>query len=116
MSKAVEVGKEYIEAINCKDIDRLLTCFCEDGILYHPFGIFEGLEKIAEFYTELVFHADTEVTLTSAFGDDRMSAVELVGVSPQAPDDPQYACDIFSLDDSGKITSLNIYYRNTAGA
>ena len=115
MGKAVELGKGYVQAVNDKDIDTLLGYFREDGVLYHPFGTFEGPDKIAEFYTGLVFHADTEVTLNSACGDDNMSALELVGISPQAPDDPQYACDIFKLDDTGKLETLRIYYLNTVG-
>ena len=116
MANAVDVGKGYVQAVNDKDIDTLLGYFREDGVLYHPFGTFEGHEKISEFYTGLVFHADTEVTLTSATGDERMSALELVGVSPQAPDDPQYACDVFQLDEQGKLETLRIYYLNTAGS
>ncbi len=115
MSKALEVGRAYIDAVNNKDIDALLNNFAEDGMLNHPFGKFEGHEKISEFYTGLVFHADTDVSVVSSTGDDRISAFELIGVSPQAPDDPQYACDIFKLNDAGKVSSLTIYYLNTAG-
>lgn len=115
MSKAVEIGKAYVQAVNDKDIDALLSYFEEDGVLYHPFGTFEGHEKISEFYTGLVFHADTDVTLTGATGDEAMSCLELIGISPQAPDQPQYACDVFRLNDAGKIETLRIYYLNTAG-
>ena len=66
MARAVEVGKGYVQAVNDKDIDSLLGYFREDGVLCHPFGTFEGHAKISEFYTGLVFHADTEVTLPRA--------------------------------------------------
>ena len=115
MSRAVEIGKAYVQAVNDKDIDTLLGYFASSGVLQHPFGSFEGPEKISEFYTGLVFHADTEVSLGACCGNDHMAALELVGISPQAPDSPQYACDIFQLNDAGKITSLKVYYLNTVG-
>ena len=115
MSKAQELGRAYIDAVNDKDIDTLLGFFAADGVLEHPFGTFQGPEKIAEFYTGIVFHADTVVTAGSSCGDDLMAALELVGVSPQAPDQPQLACDIFQLNEAGKITSLRVYYLNSAG-
>ncbi len=115
MSRALEVGKAYVAAVNDKDLDTLLGYFEPDGVLQHPFGTFEGHVAIGEFYSGLVFHADTEVSFAGGCGDEHMAALELVGISPQAPDTPQYACDIFQVNDGGKISSLKVYYLNTVG-
>ena len=96
--------------------DRLFEFFAgavaEDALLIHPFGNFEGSEALAQFYGGIVMHADTALTVTSATTEANTCIIEVTGISPQAPDKPQYALDLFEVNESGKIVRLAIYYRN----
>ncbi len=35
-----------------------------------------------------------------------------IGVSPQAPDTPQYAFDLVEFNDEGRISHISVYYLN----
>lgn len=109
-STAAALG--YASAINAQDLDALIALFADDGELVHPFGVFAGRQKLAEFYGGLVMPAATKLTVTRTITEGNCCTLEVVGVSPQAPDKPQYAVDIFEVDGAGLITSLRIYYRN----
>ncbi len=102
----------YVDGINRKDLDALLALFADDAELLHPYGLFQGRDKLAEFYGGLVMHADTRLTAQREAAEGAICALEVVGVSPQAPDKPQYAMDVFEVNAQGKIQSLAIYYRN----
>jgi ketosteroid isomerase-like protein len=108
-------ARAYVAAINEKDLAALLALFREDGELVHPFGTFTGRAKLEEFYGGIVMHADTALTAGKLVGEDNVAVIEVTGVSPQAPDNPQYALDMFEVDAEGKIIRLSIYYLNSAG-
>jgi hypothetical protein len=103
----------YVECINTKNLQRLLALFADNGRLVHPYGLFEGKEKLAEFYGGLVMLADTQLSVGRMTAEGSIATLEVVGVSPQAPDKAQYAIDLFQIDDEGLISELAIYYRNT---
>lgn len=102
----------YVECINTKDLQRLLDLFADDGQLIHPFGVFKGKEKLAEFYGGLVMKADTQLSISRLAADGRVCAIEVAGRSPQAPDKAQYAVDLFEVNEQGQVSELAIYYRN----
>jgi hypothetical protein len=102
----------YVDCINRKDLEGLLAIFADDGELVHPFGMFSGKEKLAEFYGGLVMLADTQLQVLRESAENTVCCVEVVGISPQAPDKPQYAVDIFEINASGLVKNLSIYYRN----
>lgn len=102
----------YVDCINTKDLPRLLALFAEDGQLNHPYGVFKGKDKLAEFYGGLVMKADTQLSLGRIAAEGRVCSVEVIGRSPQAPEKAQYAIDLFEVNDQGLVTELAIYYRN----
>lgn len=102
----------YIQAINGKQLDSLLALFADDGELVHPFGVFTGKASLAEFYGGLVMPADTQLTVLREATEGRVCCIEVVGVSPQAVDKPQYAIDLFEVNAQGRVQNLSIYYRN----
>jgi hypothetical protein len=101
-----------VDAINNKNLERLLGLFADHGELVHPFGVFRGRDKLAQFYGGVVMHADTQLSVARVAAEGRICVAEVIGASPQAPDKPQYALDLFEVDDSGKVVNLSIYYRN----
>ncbi|HEY9034181.1 MAG TPA: nuclear transport factor 2 family protein [Pseudomonadales bacterium] len=116
MSTTQELARQaalrYIDCINHKQLEPLLQLFAADGQLNHPFGLFQGRDKLAEFYGGLVMQADTTLVLHRIAAENDICVVEVSATSPQAPDKIQYALDLFQVDAQGKITDLSIYYRN----
>ena len=102
----------YVECINSKNLPKLLALFAEDGALNHPFGYFQGKQKLEEFYGGLVMKADTQLSVGRLAAEGRVCSVEVKGVSPQAPDKAQYAVDVFEVNEQGLVKELAIYYRN----
>ena len=115
MSRAAEAVDTYVDAVNTKNIEKMLALFAEDGVLVHPIGTFEGHEKLRQFYEGIVMKADTKLSVGLRASEGNVAIAEVTGVSPHAPDDPQYACDVFQVDEAGRVKHLAIYYRNMAG-
>lgn len=74
-----------------------------------------GPEKLSEFYGGIVMKADTKLTVGLTAVEGNVAITEVTGVSPAAPDMPQYACDVFTVNDDGRVSRLAIYYRDLAG-
>lgn len=110
--KSRAAAHNYVAAINNKNIENLMAIFSDDAELVHPFGVFSGKQKLVEFYGGLVMLADTKLTVARESAENNICCVEVIGVSPQAPDKPQYAVDLFELNDEGLVKNLSIYYRN----
>ena len=110
--QARAAAHSYVDAINNKNLQQLLALFAADAELVHPFGVFSGKAKLEEFYGGLVMLADTRLTVARESAENRICCVEVVGVSPQAPDKPQYAIDLFEVNAQGLVQNLSIYYRN----
>lgn len=109
---AIAAAHGYVNAINALDLAQLINLFATDATLVHPFGVFSGHEKLSEFYGGLVIPAQTQLKITRTIADGNVGVIEVTGISPQAPDKPQFAIDVFDVDSQGKITTLTIYYRN----
>jgi len=110
--KARAAALSYVECINTKNLERLLALFAEDGVLTHPFGVFAGKAKLAEFYGGLIMLMDTQLTTGRISAEGNVCTIEVVGRSPQAPDKAQYAIDLFEVNEQGLVKELAIYYRN----
>jgi hypothetical protein len=109
---AIAAAHGYVNAINALDLAQLINLFAADATLVHPYGVFSGHDKLSEFYGGLVIPAKTQLGISRTVGDGNACVIEVTGISPQAPDKPQYAIDVFEVNDAGKITTLTIYYRN----
>jgi hypothetical protein len=109
---AIKAAHGYAAAINALDLPQLIALFATDATLVHPFGVFSGHDKLSEFYGGLVIPAKTHLDITRTVADGNFCVIEVTGISPQAPDKPQYAIDVFEVDAQGRITNLTIYYRN----
>ena len=72
----------------------------------------KGKEQLEQFYGGLVLKADTHLSFGKIVTENNCCVVELIAVSPQAPDRPQYAIDIVEMNAAGKIQCLSVYYRN----
>lgn len=110
--KARAAAHSYVACINSKNLDGLLAIFADDAELLHPFGVFSGKEKLQEFYGGLVMLADTQLTVARESAENSICCIEVIGISPQAPDKPQYAIDLFEVNEAGLVKNLSIYYRN----
>lgn len=109
---ATQAAQAYVEYINTKQLQPLLDLFAEQARLVHPYGLFEGREKLAEFYGGLVMPADTALSITSTTTEQNRCVIAVMAVSPQAPGKAQYALDLFTVDGQGKIVELAIYYKS----
>lgn len=109
---ARKAAHTYVDCINRKDLDGLMAIFADDAELVHPFGVFAGRQKLMEFYGGLVMLADTRLTVARESAENGICCVEVIGVSPQAPGQPQYALDLFEVNAQGLVKNLSIYYRN----
>ena len=110
--KARAAAHGYVDAINNKNLEKLMDIFANDAELVHPFGVFSGKQKLVDFYGGLVMLADTQLTVARESAENNICCVEVIGVSPQAPDKPQYAVDLFEVNAEGLVKNLSIYYRN----
>lgn len=93
----------------------LLDLFAADAKLIHPYGLFEGKDKLVEFYGGLVMLADTALSVSSVSSVTTASnrcVIAVTAVSPQPPSKAQYALDLFGVDEAGLIVELAIYYRS----
>jgi predicted SnoaL-like aldol condensation-catalyzing enzyme len=111
-NKAKQAGLAYVDAINAGDLDALLRLFAGDARLTHPFGVYEGHEELSEFYGDMVIPAETRLTVHRVAAEGRLAVLEISALSPHAPETPQYAVDLFEIDDEGKVRELAVYYRN----
>lgn len=107
---ARKAAESYVKIVNARDLEAMMDLFADNGKLIHPIGEFER-DALGSFYGDIVFKADTELTCTTVFAEGNLACAEVVGVSPQAPDQPQLACDVFQVNDEGKVTELRIYYK-----
>lgn len=110
--QARRAAHTYVACINSKNLDGLLSLFSADAELIHPFGVFSGKQKLTEFYGGLVMLADTQLSVARESAENNICCIEVIGISPQAPDKPQYAIDLFEVDAHGLVKNLSIYYRN----
>lgn len=110
--KARAAAHNYVDAINNKNLESLMSIFSDDAELVHPFGVFSGKQKLVEFYGGLVMLADTKLTVARESAENTICCIEVIGISPQAPDKPQYAVDLFEVNEIGLVKNLSIYYRN----
>lgn len=109
---ATRAALAYVEHINAKALQPLLDLFADNAKLIHPYGLFEGKDKLAEFYGGLVMLADTSLSVTSVTSEANRSVIAVTAVSPQAPGKAQYALDLFTVNEVGLIVELAIYYRS----
>lgn len=109
---ATRAALAYVEHINAKNLPPLMDLFAESAHLVHPYGLFEGREKLAEFYGGLVMLADTSLSVSSVTSEANRCVIAVTATSPQAPGKAQYALDLFSVDEAGLIVELAIYYRS----
>jgi hypothetical protein len=110
--KARAAAHNYVAAINHKNLENLMAIFADDAELVHPFGVFAGKQKLVEFYGGLVMLADTQLSVARESAENTICCIEVIGISPQAPDKPQYAIDLFEVNAEGLVKNLSIYYRN----
>lgn len=109
-SAAQRAAAEYVAAVNAGDLERLQALFSPDAVLEHPAGLFSGSASISSFYRESVLGLGTTLTAVSTTGDGRRCAVEVVGRSPLG-EEVVHACDVFDVDDAGRIVSMRVYIR-----
>jgi ketosteroid isomerase-like protein len=109
----MSVSQQYVDAVNAADGDTLLALFAEGAVLRHPVGTYTGHDELRGFYESVVFQGQAVTTLQSV---DLLPGGELAVLSATSrvsePDaKPLHAADIFRLDDEGRITELQIFYR-----
>jgi ketosteroid isomerase-like protein len=104
------VAAEYVAAVNAGDLELLEALFAADAVLEHPAGVFSGSGSIVSFYRESVLGLGTTLTRVSSTGDGGRCVLEVVGHSPLG-EEVVHACDIFDVDDEGRIVSLRVYIR-----
>lgn len=106
------MASRYVEAVNAQDADRLLALFAPDALLLHPVGRFEGTDAIAGFYRDVVFLGQAEATVVEHHAFDRVEVALLEATSPLDPDAATvHAADVFTINASGTLDRLEIYYR-----
>src|SRR5579863_8766090 len=102
---AERAAAEYLAAVNGADLQGLDALFADDAVLEHPAGLFSGSGSIVSFYRESVLGLGTTLTAVSTTCEGRRCVVEVVGRSPLG-EEVVHACDIFDVDDAGRIVSM----------
>ena len=112
MSRAREAAQAYVDAVNAADLDGLLDLFAKDAVLRHPSGVYEGVDALAGFYGDIVFPAKACLTVTRLLADGPLAMFELSATSPLAePGASRDVLDSLTVDDDGRIVTLDVYYR-----
>jgi len=117
MSTAREVVEAYAAAVTDHDLDGLLSLFADGATLVNPLGTFNGVDELTGFYRDVVMAGQAQVSVGDVVDGDGAAGerVVMAEVRATSPLDPAagtaYALDVFRLDASGRITSLEIYYR-----
>ena len=109
MSHGRAAAERYVEAVNTRDIDKLLGLFAPGGRLLHPSGIYDTPGKLREFYEGLVFAMKVKITVVKLLDDGNASMLEMYGESEVAPGPKAWVIDVFDTDDAGRVTTLAIY-------
>ncbi len=110
----MNVSRRYVDAVNAADGDTLLALFAEGAVLRHPLGTYTGHDELRGFYDSVVFQGQAVTTLLSVEPLDGGGELALLSATSKAaePDaEPMHAADVFRLDDEGRITELEIFYR-----
>lgn len=107
------IADQYVAAINAADVEALIDLFEVSGTLKNPLGSFAGHAELLAFYDGVVLHGGT-VAHVERVGVDEAGTVfaEVKAFSRHDPEQSvAHALDVFTVNESGKITSLEIYYR-----
>jgi hypothetical protein len=107
------IVERYCRAVNSADDELMLSLFAPDGVLQHPSGTYADPETIRGFYRDLVMAGQTRIDAAAVVADGPLVMAEIIARSPLNPDQDArtYAIDVFRLDDDGRITALDVYYR-----
>ena len=67
------VARGYVDAVNRKDLETILSYYADDAEIHEPFGKapLKGKEALREFYTHVIARAHMEITgpIRSSFGN-----------------------------------------------
>ncbi len=108
----VSIAQRYVDAVNAQDGHGLLALFADDALLLHPVGRFEGKEAIAGFYRDVVFSGQARTTIANQWLLDGVEVALLEATSPLDPNGGiVHAADVFTLDETGTLIRLEIFYR-----
>lgn len=110
----MSVSQQYVDAVNAADGDTLLALFADGAVLRHPLGTFTGHDELRGFYESVVFQGQAVTTLLTCEPLPEGGELALLSATSKVsePDaKPLHAADVFRLDDEGRITELQIFYR-----
>lgn len=107
----MSVAERYLDAVNKADTAALLALFADDATLSHPVGTDQGHVEIADFHTDVIFAGQVHMTLFRNIEHGNIEVAQLEGTSALNEDATLHTVDIFTMNDSGLIQTLDIYYR-----
>ena len=106
-SRARSIADAYFDAVNARNIERVVNMFADGGRVMNQAGIFQGHDEIRSWYDTAL--ASDFVMRPTQFHDAVTSCIvefEVVG-----PDSSRRFLDVIEIDGDGAITRLQ-YYSN----
>ncbi|MFP8876964.1 MAG: nuclear transport factor 2 family protein, partial [Myxococcota bacterium] len=55
MQPAATAAKDYVEAMNAGDIEKMMSLFAPDAVLRHPSGVYADRDSIRSFFIDIAF-------------------------------------------------------------
>jgi len=105
---AVAALQEYVSAVNGSDLDRLRNLFAPDAVVLQRSGRFEGIDEIGGFYAQQVLPTGVWLSVVRLLEHHDTGVLEATATAGGQQRD---LVDVCSIDDTGKITRLAIYFR-----
>jgi hypothetical protein len=111
MSLARRAAQAYVDAVASDDLDGIVGLFAPGAVLQNQTGRYEGLDAIRGFY-DMIVAARVRPTVERILDDGPVAVLQMSAVSALGdPEQRAHAVDVFTVDDDGKVISLDIYFR-----
>lgn len=111
MARAKGVADRYVEAMNARDLDAMMSLFAPSAVVRHPSGVYADLDAIRSFFVEGVFAYAARLQSVAMLEQRDMAWLEVEAESDVTPG-RQRVVDVFRLDDEGRIIDLGVYSGN----
>lgn len=113
MRVASDAAARYVQLVNARALEPLVSLFAADAELLNPLGAhLRGVDEIRAFYRDLVFESPLVLHAVRETATDTDATVELEGrIDGNVV---MLLVDLFTVDDRGLITRLALYTRPLA--
>lgn len=112
MQPAATAAKDYVEAMNAGDIEKMMSLFAPGAVLRHPSGVYADPDSIRSFFIDIAFGNAARLERVDLIAQASTAWLEVEATSAVTAG-RQRVVDVFRVDGEGRITDLGIYSGNT---